>query len=175
MAPREIPFLGTTLIAVGFGFIVPHLLNGALSRLGWLTVEQARMRAIEKYGNHALRVMHTAEATERPVSITLDNRKVYIGFIAGAPNLEPHDCYVALIPFLSGHRDSTTLDLRLTVDYLRVYEQAGLDPQDFVLVLPVSNIRSISYFDHAVYPMFEIVEPEAKPQIRNEELDVNPE
>src|SRR5947208_3374452 len=81
--------------------------------------------------------------------------------VVAAPNLEPHDTFVALIPFFSGYRDNSTLQLRLTTDYLGVYESEGLDPKEFRVVIPVSSIRMASLFDHSVYPKFEVVEDES--------------
>lgn len=90
------------------------------------------------------------------MAITLDNRKVYIGTVAEAPNLEPHDRYARIIPFFSGYRSSDSLELFFTVDYLRHYDQ-DKDPSewpDFSVVIPLDSIRTISFFDHAEYQKY---------------------
>jgi len=162
LAPQDIPYLGTALAASVLGFVLPHSLNIILDRTGWLTKQEANYKSIMRHGSHLLRLLHSASAQEKPVSVTLDNNKVYIGLVAGAPNLEPHDAHLSITPFFSGYRVNETLELRLNVDYLKVYEEHGLDPQEFRVVVPMSNIRMASLFDHSVYPAF-LVESEDEP------------
>jgi len=96
------------------------------------------------------------------VSVSLDNGKVYVGLVAAAPNLAPHDTYLSLTPFYSGYRHRETLQLVFTVDYLSAYEAHGFDPQRFRVVLPIANIRIASFFDQSVYTAF-VVESEQAP------------
>jgi hypothetical protein len=153
-AAPPIPYLGTALAAIGIGFVAPFVLNFGLSRTGLMTRIDAQRKAIERHGNHLLRVLHSAAAQERMVAIVLDNRKVYIGFVAAAPNLESHDAFFSITPFFSGYRDTTTMDLVLTVDYLRVYEREHLAPEDFNVTVPIASVRMASFFDQSAYPAF---------------------
>ena len=146
-------------MAALLGFVLPYFFNFALDKSGFLTKQEANYKSIMRHGNHLLRLLHSASAQEKPVSVTLDNNKVYIGLVAGAPNLEPHDAHLSVTPFFSGYRVRDTLDLRLNVDYLKVYEEHDLHPEDFRVVVPISNIRMASLFDHSVYPAF-LVESE---------------
>ncbi len=153
IAPR-IPYLGTALVALAIGLIAPVALNFALARAGLLTRGDAQRKAIDRHGNHILRFLHAASTQERPVAITLDNRKVYIGTVAAAPNLESHDTFFSITPFFSGYRDKDDMALNLTVDYLRVYEAEHLDPEDFNITIPLSSVRMANFFDQSVYPAF---------------------
>lgn len=156
----DMPFLGTACVSLILGVASPYVLNAFLNLTGILTRVGAQLRAIDRYGNQLLRLLHAASAQERMVSIVLDNRKVYIGSVAAAPNLEAHDVFVSLTPIFSGYRHKDTLDLVLTVDYLRVYEREQLDPDQFTVTLPIQQIRIASFFDHTVYPSFLIASPE---------------
>ncbi len=158
MAP-PIPYLGTALVAFAVGLIAPVVLNLTLARTGLLTRADAQRKAIDRHGNHMLRLLHSASAQERPVAITLDNRKVYIGTVAAAPNLESHDTFLSITPFFSGYRDKDDMALALTVDYLRVYEAEHLDPEDFNITIPLSSVRMASFFDQTVYPAFLVESP----------------
>ena len=121
---------------------------------------EAQFSAISRHGNHMLRLVHTAAREERPVSLTLDNRKFYVGIIVDAPNLEAHDAFLSLVPWFSGCRDKDTLALTFGVDYLRVYEQQHLEMYQFRVVVPIASIRMVSFFDPSVYPAF-VVEEES--------------
>ena len=150
----SIPFLGTATVSLFVGFVAPYALNTILDKTGWMSRLDARMNAIERYGNHLLRLLHEASVHEKTISIALDNGKVYIGLVAAAPNLEPHDTFLAITPFYSGYRDRNTLRLVLTVDYLSAYEKEGFNAEDFRVVMPIASVRMASFFDQTAYPAF---------------------
>lgn len=157
IAGDRAPFLGTAVVSLGLGIAAPYLLNSLLETTALLTRKQAQLKAIEKHGNHLLRLLHTASAQERTVSVTLSNRKVYIGLVVDAPNLESHDAYVSIIPFFSGHRDKDTLDLDLTVAYIDVYESGVLLPEDCKVTLPITGIAMVGFFDHTATDAFTVI------------------
>jgi hypothetical protein len=157
IAPKEVPFLGTACGAFLLGISSPYVVNqicSRVSRLPKFNQTEAQFRAISRHGNHILRLVHTAVREERPISLTLDNRKLYVGVIVDAPNLEAHDAFLSLMPWFSGYRDKDTLVLVFTVDYLRVYEKQNLEKYHFRVVVPISSIRMISFFDPAVLSGF---------------------
>lgn len=156
IAAPDIPYLGTALVSLLIGGVSAYLLNFVLSVTGWVTEKDAQRKAIQRHGNHLLRLLHRAANEERTVSVTLDNRKVYIGLLAAAPNLESHETFFSLTPFLSGYRDKDTLELVFTTDYLHVYEKGSLDVDDCNVALPIASVRSASLFDHTVYDDFRI-------------------
>jgi hypothetical protein len=53
-----------------------------------------------------------------PVSVTLDTRKVYIGYVQEMPDV-PHDPYFSLILLLSGHRDEESKEEQGVSGYFR--------------------------------------------------------
>jgi hypothetical protein len=107
------------------------------------------------------------------VSISLDNGKFYVGLVAAAPNLEPHDTFLSITPFYSGYRDKETHRLMFTVDYLKVYDKHALDPEDCRVVVPMSSIRMASLFDQAAYPAF-IVESDPESESEPDEKSGTP-
>jgi hypothetical protein len=157
-----IPFLGTAAVSLLVGFVAPYALNTILDKIGVMSRLDAQMNAIERYGNHLLRLLHEASVQEKTISITLDNGKVYIGLVAAAPNLEPHDTFLAITPFYSGYRDRNTLRLILTVDYLIVYDREGFNAEDFRIVVPIASVRMASFFDQTAYPAFVVESDEAQ-------------
>ena len=110
------------------------------------------------------------DAAERlhPVKISLKSRKVYIGLIQAEQFERPDLDNVTTIPFYSGHRDKDTLNIIFDSNYIKVYEKHygeifsndstnSLSPKDmqkleeFRIVIRLSEIESISFFDLAYY------------------------
>ena len=149
-APFE--FSGTASVAMMIGVGLPFLLNH------WWDKDVSKQRAIKAHGNDLLRLLDGAVRQEKPVSITLDNRKVYIGYVVNAPNLDPKDAYVALLPILSGYRDASTMQLKFTTDYSRVYESSKANPADFFVTMPLAVIRMANLFDENIYSAFRVEE-----------------
>jgi hypothetical protein len=119
----HVDFAGTGLVTLALGVVAPCLVNLVFSR------DKARERSIRKYGNNLLRTLYEAAVAERLISITLDNRKTYVGYVTDAPNLDPQDSFVRLIPLFSGYRDHETLELKFTTSYDRLYD-LQVDPSD---------------------------------------------
>jgi hypothetical protein len=80
-------------MSLGLGLVAPYLLNFILTSTAKMTVLDAKTAAIERHGNDLLRLLHYASLEEKTVSVSMDNGKVYMGLIAAAPNLAPHDTY----------------------------------------------------------------------------------
>ena len=161
LAPHNIPFLGTAFVSLLLGIVSPWVMNLILIKAHLLTPREAQTLAVRNHGNHLLQLLHKAAENEQPVSITLDNNKVYIGLVAAAPNLAPHDTYLAITPIFSGYRVKETLELKFTMDYLKVYDDQGLNPDEFRVVIPVASVRMASLFDDAAYPNFAVESEEA--------------
>jgi hypothetical protein len=109
---------GTGAVAFGLGLLLLFVANVFFHK------KAAQDWAIHHYGSNLLRLLHTATKYEMLVSVTLDNRKVYVGFVITAPNLQSTDQYVQLLPVLSGYRDGNDLRLKFTTNYAQVYPEA---------------------------------------------------
>ena len=84
------------------------------------------------------------------IMLTLDTRKVYVGYVWESPNLTEFGT-ILLLPAMSGYRDSNDLTVHFTTNYIKVWLDKGMgSPEDFVLVLPTSSIKSACMFDLTV-------------------------
>jgi hypothetical protein len=153
-----VDFSGTGVSALGLGVILPLVGNLCLER------DRAQDLAVRRYGGSLSRLLHAATIRDFPVSVTLENRKTYVGFVIGAPNLDPSDQYVQILPLVSGYRDKDDLRLRFTDNYSEVYQSGRVDPSDFIVVLRVENIRMASFYDPNIpTAAFEMEQPLPRP------------
>ncbi|UJZ95057.1 hypothetical protein IHC87_06845 [Photobacterium damselae subsp. damselae] len=100
------------------------------------------------------------------VLVSLSSRKVYVGMIESTRVERGDSENITIIPFISGYRDSDTLVFKVSHDYITHYleneisaSSVPLAISDFRIVLPVSNIESISLFDPDTYQNFESKTP----------------
>ena len=100
----------------------------------------------------------------RPVMFTMDDCKVYIGWVIRAPHPTEHRKSIRLLPLASGFRDSITRTVELTTDYVGAIESIMSDDdmdsnhltfEDFEVVLPVDKIASSHPFDFSAYEHFQ--------------------
>ena len=117
-------------------------------------VEAAMNKQIEekKHADAFTRLLHMAARDRRLVSVTLDSRKWYVGYIAEAPNLNPAEKYFRLLPIVSGFRDKDTLETFRTVFYEDVLETNH--SSEFVITLPIADVKSAGFFDPNLYDVY---------------------
>ncbi|WP_290502881.1 hypothetical protein [Alcanivorax sp.] len=92
----------------------------------------------------------------KPISVTLENRKTYVGYVARTNEPDKETSHITLLPIFSGYRDEETLHLRLTNKYKVVFSHYlssdnDTDPEDFYIVIPVNRIISSNIFSEKVY------------------------
>jgi hypothetical protein len=148
------PFLGTAAGAVFLALVLAlagNLLIGA---------ERAKSIMVRQDDNGFLRLFHRAATESRMVSVTLESKKVYIGYITRTPNLSPEQQFVGLLPLLSGYRDKDTLRLEITTNYAKVISSRPYDAQDFEVTFCLDAISSANLFEPNAYPLFgDVVTP----------------
>lgn len=95
-------------------------------------------------------------AQKKPLAITLESRKVYIGLVKRTD--EPLDySHVSILPLYSGFRESESLELNITNRYSATFElfrkndNKGFSESDLITVLPVQEIISTHIFDPKIY------------------------
>lgn len=115
-----------------------------------------------------LNIIIDAAEQLHPVKISLKSRKIYIGIIQAEQFERPDLDNIAMIPFYSGHRDKDTLNIIFDSNYIKVYEKhygktfsnhsiKSLSPEnirkleEFRIVIRLSEIESISFFDLTYY------------------------
>jgi hypothetical protein len=125
----------------------------------FLDKEKSQDLEIDRHGNYLLKLLNRARKERRLVSITLDTRKWYVGWVIQGPNLDPQELYLQLLPFISGYRDKDSLEAQRSISYEQVLEQAGGDAEQFLITLPLKDVKIASLFDEDVYNSF-FAEPE---------------
>jgi hypothetical protein len=130
------------------------LLLGPALALGvnlFVSKEKAKDWEIRRHGNSLVKLLHLAEKQQRLISLTLDSRKWYVGWVAESPNLDPQEQYFRLLPFISGYRDKDALETRRTVYYEAVLKDSAFDPSEFVITLPLKDVKIAGLFNDEVY------------------------
>lgn len=146
-----------TLIAIYslvLGILAPWPINTVLPNRRFLE------RAIAD--NDFEKLLHRALREFKLLSITMQSRKVYVGWATGTfdPTLERRT--LAIYPAMSGYRDEITGEVYFTTNYREARKEAmegrqlsHLDQRDFIVVLPTDRMESVSIFDPAAYALFQ--------------------
>lgn len=139
------PFSATDALAFLLGPLLAFAMNFFYDREEALSIE------IRRRGSALLQLFHDAASRDQLVSITLDNRKCYVGWIARSSKLRPQDEYFCLLPYMSGYRDSNTLKTSITVLYEGVLESRNFRSDDLVIILPLAGVKTAGLFDVDIY------------------------
>jgi len=123
----------------------------------WITEQQGEIEAARENGDLIEILIHECIGKRMMMEVTLKNRKVYIGtpLDTGFTRTGDHDIWI--VPFASGYRDETHLDLQITTKYDKIttkLKSSRLAYQDFKVVIPVQEITSARLFDKNVYRTF---------------------
>lgn len=148
------PFSASSALALALGPAIALIWNLFVNK------ETAKDVEIRKHGNALIKLLHRAQKQSHLVSITLDNRKWYIGWVAESPNLDPQELYFRLLPFMSGYRDKDNLRTYRTVSYVGALQEPSVNPQDIVITLPLKDVKVANLFSENLYnDYFEEVSP----------------
>lgn len=171
------PYAGTSLLAFLGGALGWWPLN-LLLRLSGRDRDHYARAAREAWGDYLEILLEDSIQRSLPVAVTLKNGKFYIGWVL--QNFDPayERKYVRLLPTDSGYRDPTTHRLNFTTNYspvlrevMRRLDEAEaaavsakppkvvnlnslVEPEDFQIVLPVSEIQSTVLWDWESYALF---------------------
>lgn len=143
-----VPYSESSAVALALGPVL------ALGVNVFIDTEKAKDVEIRRHGNSLTKLLHQAERGHRLVSLTMTTMKWYVGFVAESPNLAPEEEYFRLLPIISGYRDKETLRTYRTVFYKDVLADPGVDSNDFVLTLPLKDIKMAGLFDENVYDVY---------------------
>jgi len=132
------------------------LLGPAFALLLNLCISKERAKDIEirRHGNSFTQLLHRAQKEKLLLSITLDSRKWYVGWVAESPNLDPQEFYFRILPFISGYRDKDTLQTFRVVFYQDVLRETDLEPEQFYITLPLKDVKIAGLFNDGVYNDF---------------------
>jgi hypothetical protein len=180
------PYAGTSLLAFLGGALGWWPLNLLLRLFGRTRNHYARA-AMEAWGDYLEILIEDSIQRSLPVAVTLKNGKFYIGLVL--QNFDPayERKYLRLLPTDSGYRDPATHRVNLTTHYspvlwevvrrldeaeaaagsvtpTAVQRLARVEPEDFQIVLPVSEIQSTVLWDWDSYAQFREAEATETPR-----------
>ncbi len=147
--PITLDYLGTSLVSLIIAILAGHVSNYRFDRVEYLT------SLIRRKGDGMESLLLDALENRNSISITLNNRKVYVGFVATVE--EPGENYIKLIPLFSGYRDTNTHEVTFTTNYVDLYieEEEGefeqLPETYFELTIKKDEILIANRFDPKVY------------------------
>lgn len=107
--------------------------------------------AIDEVGNEFEKIIKSSfnkdtTKDDKPLLITLDNRKFYIALPLELP-IPSISTYVRILPIMSGYRDDEHL-LKFNTEYISMINSTNRYTDDFVaVVIDIKKIITISYFD----------------------------
>ncbi|HIF6163783.1 TPA: hypothetical protein ACX3IN_004824 [Vibrio parahaemolyticus] len=155
--------VGTVFLSVFFGGISSLVFK--CSNLRYQLIER-----ISKF-SHFDSMMLESQVNSKPMLITISSKKVYVGLCLGDDLVDGRGDSVAIIPLMSGYRDSITQDISFTTNYYMQYQNLGLDSQprshpigdsqrtlalnDFRVVISRDEIQCMSFFDIEMYAQWE--------------------
>lgn len=133
-----------------------------------LTSRRPLKHAIEYLNADLERILLNALREEKPICLTMTDRKVYVGYLSGAIDPSDTNDMVRILPYMSGFRSKESLELVITDYYDQLYEKhqrsdstgKGEEPEDnqplatqsdFEVALPIRDIRSCRLFDTRLY------------------------
>jgi hypothetical protein len=108
------------------------------------------------------RLIHNAVEKDSPLCVTVENQKVYVGFVVKTTDPSQDRKTLGILPVMSGYRRADGR-MQFTTFYSDVYEEierggkgrlAHLTPEDFEIVIPVDKIASANMFDILAYEEF---------------------
>ena len=147
------PYAGTSVVSLALGPVAAAIVNV------FIGPDAAKDREIRRHGNLLTQLLHRSARERRLVSITLDNRKWYVGWVAESPSLYPQEIYFRLLPLTSGYRKPDTLETVITNSYESVLADPRFPEKELVLTFAVSDIKIANLFNEDVYNDY-FAEPE---------------
>lgn len=107
-------------------------------------------------------LLHRALARAMPIALTMENRKVYVGFVSKTFEPKMSRKHFRILPLMSGHRTETG-KMVFTTFYDQAYERAGiangsnsrLTLEDFEILFPTDKVQSAGLFDVPTYTEFQ--------------------
>ena len=148
-------YSGTAILAFLLLLSIAHLPNKVIN-------EEQQIKNIIKEDNDGIELILLKALEEaKLVSITLQTRKVYIGFVS-------HHFFnpwkgvksIRIIPVYSGYRDEQDFHIEFTTSYEHVIrytdesDEIEFKAEDFQMGISLNEIVTVNFFDSRVYEQF---------------------
>jgi len=140
----QFAYSGTAALTLALGVALPVAVNAVVDK------ETAYLKTALRYGDELLQLFLQSAQIQEPVIITLDSRKVYVGYVTVSPTFREQDAYVVLLPALTGYRAQETLQVHLEVDYISLWTADKSLEEKFKTVIPVASIKAAHIFDDGI-------------------------
>ncbi|MFA0962213.1 hypothetical protein AB9P05_10425 [Roseivirga sp. BDSF3-8] len=154
LLPVKEKFIGTATASLVIAVVFSEIANLLLSE------KDAIKKAIKFNGNELELMLETSFSDEELLQFTLDNGKFYIGWVKELPVPNVSN-YTRIIPAFSGYRNEKTKRLIFTTQYLSVYSEYLMEGRIMNisdirsdLVIDISNLVSVGFFDMEMYKRF---------------------
>ncbi len=152
-------------MTIGAGLAVPFAWLFALIENFFRDEEKTRDYIYENLSSDMERFLSLCGAETKTILITLSNQKIYVGFVTDVRLENSEIDYFTILPVLSGYRCKEKLTVNFTTNYYVHYENLlddngnplngeGASLEDFIELIPVSEIVHIGKFDIETYKQF---------------------
>lgn len=138
-------YSGTSALSFLLGPLLAAIWNLFVSK------EEAKEIEIRKHGNALTQLLLRAQREKSLISITLDNRKWYVGWVTESPNLDPQELYFRLLPYRSGYRDNDNLTPVYTTFYDGPLNEGSFDKNDLIITLPLNDVKTANLFNEDLF------------------------
>lgn len=169
MSKLAIKFDDVRLISWAFTSVTISLLCGLISKLYYWGLPDRKLKHIAKIAknDHLDSFILESSVTQRPILVTLDSRKCYVGICFGEAGFDDGGSeHLSILPLLSGYRDKDTLSLQIQTNYHIHFEDnniydglhESLTLNNFRVIIPKSEIDVFSFFDVDTFKDFKKME-----------------
>lgn len=119
--------------------------------------------AIKSLGLDFEKIMYESVEEEKALFLTMENGKVYVGFLLSGfdPSLVDNQTF-AILPVKSGYRDKDTKKVIFTTDYVSNYDKfrsesknSEITQDDYRIVLFKKDVKSVSLYHQEIYDRFQ--------------------
>lgn len=132
---------------VALSWLLPPLLNAPLIFIKGVSRSVREQQSVDEL-DQAIRY---SVGRGLSLAVTLSSGKVYVGISLREEDEDGDQSWLVMLPLASGFRDAKG-QLELTTAYQPVYlKQADRPPEDFLVLLPMSQISSVQTFDLEFY------------------------
>ena len=140
-------FSGTAMLAFWMAVLAAELSMRALR------FERVSSWYIRHFADDLLKLLHASLLNVEPVCLTLDDGKIYIGFLQALPSLDPSRAFCSSLAYAEWIPQLPEHTMRITTDYVGALD-ASKEREKLVKLIPISTVRTANLFDIAIYRKF---------------------
>jgi hypothetical protein len=145
------PYSATFVVGVLVAPAIGALLCAVRPR--WVLVQRWFKRRFTESSSGDLLYYACRQLEQERVLVTLDNGKVYVGFLVDfTSDPDEPEKYIKILPIMSGHRDDETFKVRFTTPYLPYSATVNTTPQE--MIIPVKRLTTFARFDESLHNWF---------------------